>query len=143
MFIAGSRKRLSVSNHPPSSQEGVSVDVNCNSFPSVPGSKVSKTRRSSDESEADRVTPESGYDSHHEFLEHESHGFRSSPKCFSSSSTGLSNYTFIRDGDFDIVWPNVLIFIVAHIAHAYSLYLLFTDHDVKMTKTWIFSKSSD
>jgi hypothetical protein len=53
---------------------------------------------------------------------------------------GLDNYTFIRDGDFDIVWPNVFIFAIAHVAHAYSIYLLFAELDEKLTKTWIFSE---
>lgn len=53
---------------------------------------------------------------------------------------GLDNYSFIQDGDFDIVWPNVIAFVIAHIAHFYSIYLLFADRDDKLTVTWIFSK---
>jgi len=56
----------------------------------------------------------------------------------SRNKSGLSNYTFIRDGDFDIVWPNAAIFVIGHVLYFYSLWLLFTDHDEKMTKTWFF-----
>ena len=48
---------------------------------------------------------------------------------------------FIREGDFDIVWPNVSFFIIGHLLHFYSLYSLIAYHDDKTDRTWIFSES--
>lgn len=60
---------------------------------------------------------------------------------------GLNCFTFIRDGDFDIVWINCIVFGIAHLIHLYSLYsfylTVFVTHDVKNMYTWIFSKYHD
>lgn len=53
---------------------------------------------------------------------------------------GLDCYTFIKDGDFDIVWPNCIVFGIAHLIHLYSVYfLVFVTQDIKNMQTWIFS----
>jgi hypothetical protein len=47
------------------------------------------------------------------------------------------DFYFIRDGDFDVVWRNVYIFIAGHLMWAYGLYLLVTQ---QLLHTWIYSK---
>lgn len=49
------------------------------------------------------------------------------------------DFYFIRDGDFDIVWRNVLIFILGHLMWAYGLYLLVSQ---QLLHTWIYSESN-
>lgn len=46
-------------------------------------------------------------------------------------------YYFIRDGDFDIVWPNVAVFIVGHLFYLYSCFLLCTDFP---WRTWFWGE---
>ena len=55
---------------------------------------------------------------------------------------GLDCYTFIPDGDFDIVWVNVIAFVIGHLIHFYSLYVLFTTirHDITIVYTWFWSE---
>lgn len=61
-------------------------------------------------------------------------------KCFSDRrQLRLQLYSFIRKGDFDIVWPNVFIFIVGHITYFYSLSLVLSDSDVRTKYTWFWS----
>lgn len=56
--------------------------------------------------------------------------------------TGLQCYTFIPDGEFDIVWPNVIAFVIGHLIHFYSLYVLFTTlgKDITIVYTWFWSE---
>lgn len=49
------------------------------------------------------------------------------------------DYYFIRDGDFDVVWRNVWIFVVGHLMWAYGLYLLVSQ---QLLNTWIYSESN-
>ena len=48
------------------------------------------------------------------------------------------DYYFIRDGDFDIVWRNVAVFLVGHLMWAYGLYLLVSQ---QLLLTWIYCES--
>ena len=52
----------------------------------------------------------------------------------------LKLHCFIRKGDFDIVWPNVVVFAIAHILHFTTLYSILTSSDPRVHYTWIFSK---
>ena len=46
-------------------------------------------------------------------------------------------FYFVKDGDFDIVWQNVLIFLLGHILYFYGLYVLVSG---KLLLTWMYSK---
>lgn len=46
-------------------------------------------------------------------------------------------YWFIANGDFDIVWSNVVVFILGHIFFAWAYYILFTEFP---WRTWYWSK---
>ena len=46
-------------------------------------------------------------------------------------------FLYIRDGDFDIVWPNVIVYAIANVLHAYSFYLLYADWTTRIMATWI------
>lgn len=39
-----------------------------------------------------------------------------------TTNSPYSFYYYIRDGDFDIVWPNVLAFVIAHVILVCTLY---------------------
>lgn len=50
--------------------------------------------------------------------------------------------TYIRDGDFDIVWANCFIFTIAHLMYFYSLYfILIHSANVRHMYTWMFGYS--
>lgn len=49
-----------------------------------------------------------------------------------------SQYDYVRDGDFSIVWTNVTIFVLGHLAYFYAFYLIFTFQVNNLT--WIFCK---
>jgi hypothetical protein len=55
----------------------------------------------------------------------------------SSQIYRIGDYYFIRDGDFDIVWRNVYIFVIGHILYAGGLYILWSE---QLLKTWIYCK---
>lgn len=59
---------------------------------------------------------------------------------FTNRQERLNSLTFIRDGDFDIVWPNVLVFIIGHLTYFYSIYLSITDPADRTRYTWFWSK---
>ena len=59
---------------------------------------------------------------------------------FTNRQERLKLHTFIRDGDFDIVWPNVLVFIVGHLTYLYSIYVSITDPEDRTRYTWFWSK---
>lgn len=47
--------------------------------------------------------------------------------------------TYIKNGDFDIVWHNCFIFTIAHLIYFYSLYyILVKSADVRNMYTWMF-----
>lgn len=52
----------------------------------------------------------------------------------------LKLHCYIRQGDFDIVWPNVVVFAIAHVLHVHTLYSILTSSDRRVQYTWIFSK---
>lgn len=48
-------------------------------------------------------------------------------------------FTYIKNGDFDLVWPNIFIFTIAHLVYFYSLYyILIHSNDIKNMYTWMF-----
>ena len=49
----------------------------------------------------------------------------------------LHDYYFVREGDFDIVWLNVYIFVIGHMLWAAGLYNLVTQ---QLLKTWVYCK---
>lgn len=59
------------------------------------------------------------------------------PKKYSIDAKGLQCLTFIREGDFDIVWPNVFLFTTAHLIYFYALYYVLMNDDIKTRYTWI------
>ena len=74
-------------------------------------------------------------------LESTTHDFHQKERLIKTGAEkGIKCLTFIRDGDFDIVWPNVSLFAVAHALHLYSLYYLLTTSDPTARFTWIFSE---
>lgn len=61
----------------------------------------------------------------------------SSPASLDVSLNRPSNqpfYYFIRQGDFDLVWPNILVFAVAHVIYIYA----FLNLDRISWKTWVW-----
>lgn len=46
-------------------------------------------------------------------------------------------YYFIRDGDFDLVWPNISVFVIGHLLFFYSYYIMYTQHP---WNTWFWSE---
>ena len=64
------------------------------------------------------------------------------PSTKKSDTKGLQCLTFIREGDFDIVWLNVFLFTTAHLIHFYALFYVLTHHDTKTRLTWITCKQS-
>lgn len=59
---------------------------------------------------------------------------------FANRQERLKLHTFIRDGDFDIVWQNVLVFVVGHLTYFYSVYVAMTDPADRTRYTWFWSK---
>ena len=49
-------------------------------------------------------------------------------------------FEYVAKGEFDVVWPNVIVFSIGHMLHLYCLYILMTDTDVRTQWTWIWSK---
>lgn len=60
-------------------------------------------------------------------IDHDSdHGSSRKSQFVSKYTIKTGLITYIRDGDFDIVWINVFFFALAHVLYFYSLYLIFT-----------------
>ena len=59
-----------------------------------------------------------------------------SSKRIFSNIRRVRDYYYIREGDFDIVWRNVFIFVLGHCLYAYGLYLLWSE---SLVDTWIYT----
>ena len=55
------------------------------------------------------------------------------------SSHGIP-FLFIADGDFSIVWVNVVAFAIGHLVYFYSMYILFFQRNHNTDRTWLFGK---
>ena len=49
-------------------------------------------------------------------------------------------YLYIAEGDFSIVWPNVIVFTLASILYIVATHTVITVSDITLHKTWIFCK---
>lgn len=51
-------------------------------------------------------------------------------------------YYYIRNGDFDIVWTNVFVFVLGHLLFIHTGYLLVFEHKPSTIYTWFYGKST-
>lgn len=67
-----------------------------------------------------------------------------SRKYFSIQKRILRNqrvpFLFIANGDFSIVWSNVVAFSLGHLVYLYSMYILFFERNDKTNETWLFGE---